>query len=182
MWLKFENNQLPLITRIILFFQRKRFGFDLNPTKAWGVVPRLMLGMNFFFKLISSKSSKIDAGLRTLISVRISQINNCEFCVDMNSHLFFESKGETEKISQLKTWQRSNVYSLKEKVALEYAETITITGRSVSQELQAKLLEHFKREEIIELTAIVAYQNLSSKFNSALDIKPNGFCDTGKSK
>ena len=182
MWLKFENNQLPLLTRIILFFQKKKFGFDLNPTKAWGVVPRLMLGMNFFFKLISSKSSKIDAGLRTLISVRISQINNCEFCVDMNSHLFFESKGETEKISQLKTWQGSNAYSLKEKIALEYAETITITGRSVSQELQAKLLEHFKREEIIELTAIIAYQNLSSKFNSALDIKPNGFCDTGKSK
>lgn len=182
MWLKFENSQLPILTRIILFFQRKKFGFDLNPTKAWGMVPRLMLGMNFFFKLITSKNSKIDVGLRTLISVRISQINNCEFCIDMNSHLFFESKGETEKINQLKTWQESNVYSLKEKVALEYAETITITGRKVSQELQATLLEHFKKEEIIELTAIIAYQNLSSKFNSALDIKPNGFCEIDKSK
>lgn len=182
MWLKFENSQLPLLTRVILFFQKKKFGFDLNPTKAWGVLPRLMLGMNFFFKLISSKNSKIDAGLRTLISVRISQINNCEFCVDMNSHLFFENKGETEKINQLKSWQGSNVYSLKEKVALEYAETMTITGQKVSQELQVKLLEHFKKEEIIELTAIIAYQNLSSKFNSALDIKPNGFCDIGKSK
>ena len=39
-----------------------------------------------------------------------------------------------------------------------------------------------KKEEIIELTAIIAYQNLSSKFNSALDIKPNGFCDIPKSK
>jgi len=182
MWLKFENSQLPILTRIILFFQRKKFGFDLNPTKAWGMVPRLMLGMNLFFKLITSKNSKIDVGLRTLISVRISQINNCEFCIDMNSHLFFESKGETEKINQLKTWQGSNVYSLKEKVALEYAETITITGRKVSQELQATLLEHFKKEEIIELTAIIAYQNLSSKFNSALDIKPNGFCEIDKSK
>lgn len=182
MWLKFENSQLPILTRIILFFQRKKFGFDLNPTKAWGVVPRLMLGMNLFFKLITSKNSKIDVGLRTLISVRISQINNCEFCIDMNSHLFFESKGETEKINQLKTWQGSNVYSLKEKVALGYAETITITGRKVSQELQATLLEHFKKEEIIELTAIIAYQNLSSKFNSALDIKPNGFCEIDKSK
>ena len=182
MWLKFENSQLPLLTRIILFFQRKKFGFDLNPTKAWGVVPRLMLGMNFFFKVIASKSSKIDVGLRTLISVKISQINNCEFCIDMNSHLFFESKGETEKIKQLKNWLVSNVYSSKEKVALEYAETITITGRSVSQELQGKLLEHFKKEEIIELTAIIAYQNLSSKFNSALDIKPNGFCEIDKSK
>lgn len=182
MWLKFENSQLPILTRIILFFQRKKFGFDLNPTKAWGVVPRLMLGMNFFFKLITSKNSKIDVGLRTLISVRISQINNCEFCIDMNSHLFFESKGETEKINQLKTWQGSNVYSLKEKVALEYAETITITGQKVSQELQATLLEHFKGDEIVELTAIIAYQNLSSKFNSALDIKPNGFCEIDKSK
>ena len=182
MWLKFENSQLPILTRIILFFQRKKFGFDLNPTKAWGMVPRLMLGMNLFFKLITSKNSKIDVGLRTLISVRISHINNCKFCIDMNSHLFFESKGETEKINQLKTWQGSNVYSLKEKVALEYAETITITGRKVSQELQATLLEHFKKEEIIELTAIIAYQNLSSKFNSALDIKPNGFCEIDKSK
>lgn len=182
MWLKFENSQLPILTRIILFFQRKKFGFDLNPTKAWGMVPRLMLGMNLFFKLITSKNSKIDVGLRTLISVRISQINNCEFCIDMNSHLFFESKGETEKINQLKTWQGSNVYSLKEKVALEYAETITITGRKVSQELQATLLEHFKGDEIVELTAIIAYQNLSSKFNSALDIKPNGFCEIDKSK
>ncbi len=182
MWLKFENSQLPILTRIILFFQRKKFGFDLNPTKAWGMVPRLMLGMNFFFKLITSKNSKIDVGLRTLISVRISQINNCEFCIDMNSHLFFESKGETEKINQLKTWQESIVYSLKEKVALEYAETITITGRKVSQELQATLLKHFKGDEIVELTAIIAYQNLSSKFNSALDIKPNGFCEIDKSK
>ena len=182
MWLKFENDQLPLLTKVILFFQRKKFGFDLNPTKAWGVVPRLMLGMIFFFKLISSKKSLIDASTRTLISVRISQINNCEFCVDMNSHLFFESKGEAEKIIQLKSWQDNDIYSLKEKVALEYAETITITGRNVSQELQAKLLENFKKKDIIELTAIIAYQNLSSKFNSALDIKPNGFCGINKAK
>jgi AhpD family alkylhydroperoxidase len=182
MWLKFENDQLPLLTRLILFLQRKKFGFDLNPTKAWGIVPRLMFGMNFFFKLISSKKSRIDASLRTLISVRISQINNCEFCVDMNSHLFFESKGETEKISQLKSWQANNIYSQREQVALEYAETVTITGRNVSPELQSKLLQQFKKEEIIELTAIIAYQNLSSKFNSALDIKPNGFCDINKPK
>jgi alkylhydroperoxidase family enzyme len=100
----------------------------------------------------------------------------------MNSHLFFESKGETEKINQLKSWQANNLYSAREQVALEYAETVTITGRNVTPELQTKLLQHFKKEEIIELTAIIAYQNLSSKFNSALDIKPNGFCDINKPK
>ena len=182
MWLKFEKGQIPLLTRLILFLQRKKFGFDLNPTKAWGIIPRLMIGMNFLFKLISSKKSKIDASLRTLISVRISQINNCEFCVDMNSHLFFESRGEDEKINQLKSWRANDVYSTREHIALEYAETVTITDRNVTQELQSKLLQQFNKEEIIELTAIIAYQNLSSKFNSALDIKPNGFCDNNKPK
>ena len=182
MWLKFEKDQLPLFTRIILFLQRKKFGFDLNPTKAWGIVPRLMFGINFFFKLISSKKSRIDASLRTLISVRVSQINNCEFCVDMNSYLFLESKGETKKIDQLKFWKESGIYSMREQIALEYAETITITGKNVTEDLQAKLLQHFKKKEIIELTAIVAFQNLSSKFNSALNIKPNGFCDINKTK
>jgi alkylhydroperoxidase family enzyme len=119
MWLKFENDQLPLLTKVILFFQRKKFGFDLNPTKAWGVVPRLMLGMIFFFKLISSKKSLIDASTRTLISVRISQINNCEFCVDMNSHLFFESKGETEKVEMfLKNYKRSCLKTSRRKISL----------------------------------------------------------------
>ena len=182
MWLKFEKDQLPLFTRIILFLQRKKFGFDLNPTKAWGIVPRLMFGIKFFFKLISSKKSRIDASLRTLISVRVSQINNCEFCVDMNSYLFLESKGETKKIDQLKFWKESGIYSMREQIALEYAETITITGRNVTEDLQARLLQHFKKKEIIELTAIVAFQNLSSKFNSALNIKPNGFCDINKTK
>ena len=182
MWLKFEKDQLPLFTRIILFLQRKKFGFDLNPTKAWGIVPRLMFGINFFFKLISSKKSRIDASLRTLISVRVSQINNCEFCVDMNSYLFFETKGESKKINQLKSWKGNNIYSEKEQVALEYAEIITITGRNVTEDLQSRLLQQFKKKDIIELTAIVAFQNLSSKFNSALNIKPNGFCDIDKTK
>ena len=146
MWLKFEKDQLPLFTKIILFFQKKKFGFYLNPTKAWGIVPRLMFGINFFFKLISSKKSRIDASLRTLISVRVSQINNCEFCVDMNSHLFFETKGESKKINQLKSWRANNIYSTKEQVALDYAETVTITGRSVTEDLQSRLLQQFKKK------------------------------------
>ena len=82
----------------------------------------------------------------------------------------------------MKSWKGNNVYSAKEQVALEYAETITITGRGVTEDLQSRLLQQFKKKDIIELTAIVAFQNLSSKFNSALDIKPNGFCDIDKTK
>ena len=89
---------------------------------------------------------------------------------------------ESKKIDQLQSWKESGIYSIREQIALEYAETITITGRNVTEDLQARLLQHFKKKEIIELTAIVAFQNLSSKFNSALNIKSNGFCDINKTK
>ena len=63
------------------------------------------------------------------------------------------------------------------RAALEYAETVTITGASVSDALMAQLSKHFDEEGIVELTALVAFQNLSSKFNSALDVPAQGFCE-----
>jgi hypothetical protein len=38
------------------------------------------------------------------------------------------------------------------------------------------LYEYFNEDEIVELTGLIAFQNLSSKFNSALDLPPQGFC------
>ena len=39
-----------------------------------------------------------------------------------------------------------------------------------------RLKKHFEEDAIIELTALIAFQNLSSKFNSALGVTPQGFC------
>jgi alkylhydroperoxidase family enzyme len=47
-------------------------------------------------------------------------------------------------------------------VALEYAEAMTITGRGVDEELMARLKRHFDDDAIVELTGLVAFQNLSS--------------------
>jgi hypothetical protein len=42
--------------------------------------------------------------------------------------------------------------------------------------LTQRLFEYFNEDEIIELTGLIAFQNLSSKFNSALDLPAQGFC------
>jgi len=60
--------------------------------------------------------------------------------------------------------------------ALEYAEAMTETGQRVSDELMSRLKQAFDDDAIIELTALIAFQNLSSKFNSALDVPSQGFC------
>ena len=130
----------------------------------------------FFFKIISRKKALIPEALRTLISVRISQINECEFCIDMNSYLYAQATKQMDKINSLNVAQTSEHFSDQEKVALEYAENITYTHRTITDALKEKLKLHFSDKAIVELTAIIAYQNMSSKFNAALDVKNNGFC------
>lgn len=57
-----------------------------------------------------------------------------------------------------------------ERVVLEYADAITITSRDVSDELFARLREHFDDDALVELTEVIAWENASSKFNRALRI------------
>ena len=57
-----------------------------------------------------------------------------------------------------------------ERLALEYADAMTITGREVSDELFARLQSVFSDDAIVELTAIIAWENASSKFNRALRV------------
>jgi alkylhydroperoxidase family enzyme len=81
-----------------------------------------------------------------------------------------------EKVRQVADARESDLYSEKERVALEYAEAMTITGQKVTDELFARARKHFSEDEIVELTAAVALENFRSKFNVALGIEAQGFC------
>jgi len=75
-----------------------------------------------------------------------------------------------EKIEALADYAVSPHYNAVERSALEYADAMTITGRDVSDELFARLREVYSADEIVELTAIIAWENSSSKFNRALRV------------
>lgn len=75
-----------------------------------------------------------------------------------------------EKIRQLAEYATSPLYSEAERVALEYADAMTITTSEVSDELFARLREFYEADAIVELTAVIAWENASSKFNRALRV------------
>ncbi|MGW8180387.1 MAG: carboxymuconolactone decarboxylase family protein [bacterium] len=79
-----------------------------------------------------------------------------------------------EKILDLSNYASSPHYSNRERIALEYAECITHTDREVTDELFERLKKHFSDDEIVELTATIAWENCSSKFNRAFRIKSQG--------
>ena len=59
-------------------------------------------------------------------------------------------------------------------MALEYADAMTITGRDVSDELFARLRRHYSDDTVVELTAVIAWENSSSKFNRAMRVPSQG--------
>ena len=79
-----------------------------------------------------------------------------------------------EKILALGDYGSSPLYDGAERVALEYADAMTISGRDVGDELFARLRRFYDDDAIVELTAAIAWENASSKFNRALRIPSQG--------
>lgn len=74
------------------------------------------------------------------------------------------------KIDSLPQYSTSPLYTEAERVALEYADSITFTDRDVSDDLFAKVRQFYDDDAIVEITAIIAWENASSKFNRALRV------------
>jgi alkylhydroperoxidase family enzyme len=85
-----------------------------------------------------------------------------------------------EKIDALPDYATSPLFSESERVALEYADAMTITGREVDDALFERLQTFFEDDAIVELTATIAWENASSKFNRALRVPSQGLWKRSK--
>lgn len=76
-----------------------------------------------------------------------------------------------EELNEVANWRHTKILSERERVAIEYAEEMSKTPVRVSDELFERLKKHFSDEQIVELSASIAYENYRARFNHALDIK-----------
>ena len=169
-------HKYPWYLRLLFWNQERKYGQVLKSSLLWARVPKLFLAVAILYGVLDRRRSPVDPILRSLVMVRVSQISWCRFCVDINASLFAERTGSTEKLKALDKWRDSDLFSTREKTVLEYAEAISCSDQQVSDDLMARLREFFDDDGIIELTGLVAFQNLSNKFNNALDIPSQGFC------
>ncbi len=171
-----KGHRFPWYVRLFFWNQRRRYGTVLEPARLWGRTPKVFIGVALLYGALDRRTSPLEPALRSLVTVRVSQINWCAFCVDINSALVLKRGGDRAKLAELDRFETSRLFSEREKAALAYAETITCPDRQPAAEHFARLRRYFDDDGIIELTALVAFQNLSSKFNAALGVEPQGFC------
>src|ERR1700732_1842141 len=131
--------------------QRHKYGAVLDSALLWARAPKVFLGVAFLYGMTDRKTSPLNPGcLKRGVPVG--------------------------KVEALDVWQESALFDDRERVALEYAEAVTLRSDAIDEHLIERLKRHFDDDAIIELTALVAFQNLSSKFNSALGVPAQGFC------
>lgn len=89
-----------------------------------------------------------------LVKLRVSQINQCAFCIDMHSKDAL-SRGESlERIIGLSAWRDMPLYSGTELVALEWAELLT-SGKEVDNHSYQKVVETLGEQAIVDLTIAI---------------------------
>ena len=82
---------------------------------------------------------------------------------------------DADKITWVSRWtERPDLFDERERVALDYADAITLTDRDVDDALFERLHAFFDDDAIVELTDLIAWENASSKFNRALRIGSQG--------
>lgn len=170
------GHRFPWYVRLFLANQRRRYGCELEPARLWGRTPKVFAALSLLYGALDRKSSPLDPKLRTLVTLLVSRINWCAFCVDINSALGFKRGLTEEHLAALSDFENSSHFDTRTKAALAYAQAVTRTDGQVDAALRARLKSAFDDDAIIELTALIAFQNLSSKFNSALDVAAQGFC------
>lgn len=112
----------------------------------------------------------IEANLRELINLLVSQINSCAYCIDLH-YKDAKTKGETEKrLYGLTTWRQTNWYSDREKAAFALAEAITACN--MTDQIYNNAAQFFSEEELIDLTLIVTTINTWNRFNNTFSSFP----------
>lgn len=117
--------------------------------------------------------SGLDAKLRELIKIWVSQINGCAFCLAMHTR-DARKLGETdERMHLLDAWREAPFYSARERAALAWVEAITlVTQGHIPDEVFETVRKQYSEKEIVDLTAAAAAINTWNRLAIAFRVPP----------
>jgi AhpD family alkylhydroperoxidase len=150
-------------------------GSGIEPMEIWAHQPKMMIGMGRFNQAIR-KCTSVDERTRNLVELKGAQMIGCEFCVDLGSQICRNSGLSDNELLELPRYQSSGLFTEREKVALDYTVAVMRTPVEVTDELIARMKEHFTVQQIVAITALLTLVNLD-RFNAAFGIGSAGFSD-----
>ena len=152
-----------------------RAGSGIEPMEIWAHQPKMMIGMGKFNQAVR-KGTSVDERLKNLLELKGAQMIGCEYCVDLGSQICRNSGFSDDELLALPRYRRSDLFTEREKLALDYAVAVMRTPVEVTDELFSQMREHFNDEQLVEITALLTLVNLD-RFNAAFGIGEAGFSE-----
>lgn len=139
----------------------------------WHHRPVLKASMGFGQKL--QKWDECDESLKSFAHMAVASLIGCSWCLDFNYFMAKNQGLDVDKAREIPRWRESAVFTPLEREVLEYAEAMSQTPPSVTDEMVASLVEQLGEAGLIELTTVVGFANLTTRSNVALGIESEGF-------
>jgi alkylhydroperoxidase family enzyme len=150
-------------------------GSGIEPVEIWAHQPKMMSGMGKFQQAVR-KGKSVDDRVKYLVELKGAQMIGCEFCVDLGSQICRNSGFSDEELLALPRYRQSDLFSEREKLALDYTAAVMRTPMEVTDELFARMKEQYNNEQLVEITALLTVVNLD-RFNAAFGIGSAGFSE-----
>ncbi|MBN6037589.1 carboxymuconolactone decarboxylase family protein [Amycolatopsis sp. 195334CR] len=164
-----------LVLRLIARFARRRYGALPEPL-AVHAHNRRVLRAGLVTEMLAEKvATELPVNVRELAVYRTAVRLGCSWCIDFGTMLQKHEGLDIDRLKAIDDYADSPLYSPQERLALAYADAMTATPVTVTDEQVAELEAEFGREGVLELTYQIGLENMRARMNNALDITEQGF-------
>lgn len=174
------RRQFGLSARIADRMVRRHTGaqLDFAPLAYAARIPALLratAGMERFF--VGRRATS--AALFELGAVRAASELGCRNCLDIGSYMLATKFGLSDEQLQALSDHASapELFTAEQRTVMDLAVAMTATPPTISEELEARLHEHFSEAQRLELVAMLAWENYRSRFNTALGLTAQGYTE-----
>ena len=172
-----EKRAPGLVSRLARWYSRRTFGQVVEPASAAALHRGVTLGWGALEITADRTWRRLDPHLAHLAIQAAAGAIGCSWCIDFGYYEGMEKGLDPSKVRDVARWRESSAYNAQEQAVLEYAEAASATPAGVSDSLVERLRRFFSDEEMVELAAWVALENLRSRFNAGLGLRSQGFAD-----
>lgn len=136
---------------------------------------KALIGLEAYLARQSRSEDGIDKPLMELVKIRVSQINQCAFCIDMHTK-DARALGETEqRIYALSAWRETPFFTDRERAALAWAEANTLLPQGVAPAVFDEARRHFSEAQLTNLTLAIATINAWNRFGVSFAPVPGSY-------
>jgi alkylhydroperoxidase family enzyme len=169
-----DTTTTSIPARLAARFSQRRLGRVADPLAAWAHHTGVMIAL-LRLEMRVQRWRRLDRTLQALAVMAPAARIGCSWCMDFGYWEFHHRRVDPAKLEDVTRWRSSARYTEVERLVLEYAEAMTETPPAVTDEMVDRLREHLDDAQVVELTSLVALENMRSRANAALGMTSQGF-------